>query len=176
MTSENFINRLLSGLVYFLLVFLILMSGLDSIINIFLLVLMLGCIFEYFIFFKKKKKLSLILILYTLTSFYLLYRIQTNFDNVIILFIFFSCMSSDVGGYLFGKKFGKRKIISFSPLKTLEGFIGSFIFIVILLYFSKNKFESHIQISYVFVPFIMFLSTTVGDLIISYYMNLETLI
>ena len=167
MKSENFINRLFSGLLYSLTVLLILNSNIDSIINIFLLFLMLGCIFENCIFLKKKK-ISIILTLYTLISFYLLYRIQTNFDNTIILFIFFSCISSDIGGYLIGKIFGTKKIISFSPLKTLEGYIGSFIFIVLFLYFFKNKFESHIQVSYVFVPFIIFFSTTIGDLIISY--------
>tara|TARA_B100000963_G_scaffold360875_1_gene393568 strand:+ start:3120 stop:3740 length:621 start_codon:yes stop_codon:yes gene_type:complete len=168
MKSENFVNRLFSGLLYSLAVLLILNSNIDSIINIFLLFLMLGCIFENCIFLKKKKKISIILTLYTLISFYLLYRIQTNFDNTIIFFIFFSCISSDIGGYLIGKIFGKKKIISFSPLKTLEGYFGSFIFIVLFLYFFKNKFESHIQVSYVFVPFIIFFSTTIGDLIISY--------
>jgi phosphatidate cytidylyltransferase len=129
---------------------------------------MLGCIFENCIFLKKKKKISTILMLYILISFYLLYRIQTNFDNILVLFIFFSCISSDIGGYLIGKIFGKKKIISLSPLKTLEGYIGSFIFIVLFLYFFRNKFESHIQVSYVFVPFIIFFSTTIGDLIISF--------
>ena len=168
MRNENFINRLFSGLLYSLLVFLILNSNLDSIINIFLIFLMLGCIFENCIFLKTKKKISIVLMLYILISFYLLYRIKTNVDNILVLFIFFSCISSDVGGYLIGKIFGKKKIISFSPLKTLEGYIGSFIFLVLFLYFFKNKFESHIQVSYVFVPFIIFFSTTMGDLIVSY--------
>jgi len=168
MREKNFVNRLLSGLLYFLIIILIIKSNTDSIIHIFLSILMLGCIFECYIFFKKNKKLSLILMIYILISFYLLYCIQINFDNIIILFIFYSCISSDVGGYLIGKKFGKTKIISFSPLKTLAGFVGSFVFIFLFLFFFKNEFESHIQISYMFVPFIIFLSTTAGDLIISY--------
>ena len=84
------------------------------------------------------------------------------------------CVFSDIGGYVFGKTFGGKKLTKISPNKTISGSIGSFIlsyigFFVIYLYFSDLLFV-RLQIeALVFIPFFISLICQLGDLFISYY-------
>jgi len=84
------------------------------------------------------------------------------------------CVFSDIGGYVFGKIFGGKKLTKISPNKTVSGSIGSFILSYIgffLIYFYSNdlifvrlKFEILI-----FIPLIISSICQLGDLFISYY-------
>ena len=50
------------------------------------------------------------------------------------------CASSDIGGYIFGKTIGGKKLTKISPNKTVSGSVGSFVFSLaplILLYFQN---------------------------------------
>lgn len=50
-----------------------------------------------------------------------------------VLIIVFATWITDIGAYLFGRKFGKRKLApTISPNKTWEGAIGGFLLAVIL--------------------------------------------
>ena len=84
------------------------------------------------------------------------------------------CIFSDIGGYLFGKTFGGKKLTKISPNKTISGSIGSFIvsyvgFFLTLFYFSDLLF---IKIDFeflFFIPFLISLICQVGDLFISFF-------
>ena len=95
-------------------------------------------------------------------------------DKYFFLTILMICVFSDVGGYVFGKTFGGKKLTKISPNKTVSGSIGSFIlsyigFFVIYLYFSDLLFV-RLQIeALVFIPFFISLICQLGDLFISYY-------
>ena len=83
------------------------------------------------------------------------------------------CVFSDVGGYVFGKTFGGKKLTKISPNKTVSGSIGSFIlsyigFFVIYLYFSDLLFVRLKIEALVFIPFFISLICQLGDLFISY--------
>ena len=56
---------------------------------------------------------------------------------IIILCI---CISSDIGGYVFGKVIGGKKLTKISPNKTISGSLGSFIFSIlpVLLFNLQN--------------------------------------
>ena len=41
-----------------------------------------------------------------------------------------SCISSDIGGYIFGKVFKGPKLTKISPNKTISGAIGSLFLVV----------------------------------------------
>ena len=84
--------------------------------------------------FNKNKLLNLILLFLTLS--YLIYfsliiwlflnsKIYEN--KILLIFILSICISTDIGGYLFGKIFKGKKITKISPNKTYSGMLGSFI-------------------------------------------------
>ena len=87
------------------------------------------------------------------------------------MFIIVICISTDIGGYIFGKIFNGPKLTKISPKKTYAGMIGSFILAIVTGY-SYVKFTSEIEISQLEILlsifFISFISQ-IGDLIISYF-------
>ena len=84
------------------------------------------------------------------------------------------CVFSDIGGYVFGKTFGGKKLTKISPNKTISGSIGSFILSYIgffLIYFYFNNLLS-VRLDFevlFFIPLIISLICQLGDLFISYF-------
>ena len=96
--------------------------------------------------FNKNKLLNLILLFLTLS--YLIYfsliiwlflnsKIYEN--KILLIFILSICISTDIGGYFFGKIFKGKKITKISPNKTYSGMFGSFIlsFAISLIFFNQ---------------------------------------
>ena len=92
---------------------------------------------------KFTKVNRLIHILFFLVYLFVAFIICFNIfiiDKYFFLTILMICIFSDVGGYVFGKTFGGKKLTKISPNKTVSGSIGSFIlsylgFFVIYFYF-----------------------------------------
>ena len=93
---------------------------------------------------------------------------------IIVLLI---CISSDIGGYIFGKTFGGKKLTKISPNKTISGSFGSFLLslIPLLLLNSQNNTYVDLPFSYVNIFFCLFISLVcqLGDLFISYFKRLN---
>ena len=84
------------------------------------------------------------------------------------------CVFSDIGGYVFGKTFGGKKLTKISPKKTISGSIGSFIlsyfiFFLIYTYFNDLLFVKLDFKTLLLIPFIISLICQLGDLSISFY-------
>ena len=115
----------------------------------------------------------ILFLIYLLMAFIVCFNVFV-IDKYFFLTILMICVLSDVGGYVFGKTFGGKKLTKISPNKTISGSIGSFIlsyigFFVIYLYFSDLLFV-RLQIeALVFIPFFISLICQLGDLFISYY-------
>ena len=95
-------------------------------------------------------------------------------DKYFFLTIFMICVFSDVGGYVFGKTFGGKKLTKISPNKTVSGSVGSFIlsyigFFVIYFYFNNLLFVKLETEALFFIPFFISSICQLGDLFISYY-------
>ena len=112
-------------------------------------------------------------LIYLLMAFIVCFNVFL-IDKYFFLTILMICIFSDVGGYVFGKTFGGKKLTKISPNKTISGSIGSFVlsyvgFFVIYIYFSDLLFV-RLQIEVlVFIPFFISLICQLGDLLISYY-------
>ena len=125
--------------------------------------------------FKKVKRISYIFLflVYLLIAFIICFNVFV-IDKYFFLSILMICIFSDIGGYLFGKTFGGKKLTKISPNKTISGSIGSFIvsyvgFFLTLFYFSDLLF---IKIDFeflFFIPFLISLICQVGDLFISFF-------
>ena len=125
--------------------------------------------------FKKLYRIIhiMLFLIYLLMAFIICFNVFF-IDKYFFLTILMICVFSDVGGYVFGKTFGGKKLTKISPKKTISGSIGSFVlsyigFFVIYLYFSDLLFV-RLQIeALVFIPFFISLFCQLGDLLISYY-------
>ncbi len=178
MKSELF-KRSISSLFLMSLIFLsALMSD-----YIFLSILFIVVIFSWIEWIKVIEKIRfkkiyriihiILFLIYLLMAFIICFNVFV-IDKYFFLTILMICVFSDVGGYLFGKTFGGKKLTKISPNKTVSGSIGSFIlsyigFFLIYLYFNDLLFV-RLQIeALVFIPFFISLICQLGDLFISYY-------
>ena len=115
----------------------------------------------------------ILFLIYLLIAFIICFNVFV-IDKYFFLTILMICVFSDVGGYLFGKTFGGKKLTKISPNKTISGSIGSFIlsyigFFLMYLYFSDLLFVRFQIEALVFIPFFISLICQLGDLFISYY-------
>ena len=107
----------------------------------------------------------LYLIYFSLDIWFLLITDSHNNKNL-LFFIFIICISTDIGGYAFGKIFKGKKLTSISPNKTYAGLIGSYLlsFVISLIFFN----ELNSKVNYLAITFIISSLSQIGDLIISY--------
>ena len=93
------------------------------------------------IFYQNKLKNYLVLFLFNIyTSLFIfinwLIFSSNDFENKIyLIFIISICISTDIGGYIFGKLFKGKKLTKISPKKTYSGMYGSFLLSFLLPYF-----------------------------------------
>ena len=93
---------------------------------------------------------------------------------IIILCI---CIFSDIGGYVFGKVIGGKKLTKISPNKTISGSFGSFIFsmLPVLLFNLQNYTGVSFEVLSINVALCLIVSLIcqLGDLLISYFKRLN---
>ncbi len=129
----------------------------------------------------KKKSYYLPGILFLFISFYTVYQIRTNLTDSeygYFMFILLICISTDLGGYIFGKIFKGPKLTNISPKKTFSGLIGGYLLsIVILIVFFKSGFNTfqEDELSFGIFIVILLISTIsqLGDITISYFKRLS---
>ena len=178
---NNLQKRILTAIVVFpLSIFFIIMGG-NYTLSFLYAVLILGN-FEVFSVFKRKISI-IVLDIILVTSLLCIYhlRIDTVSSYVLLLWVIILTISSDIGGYVFGKIFKWKKLTKISPNKTLSGVLGSFIFSlgsVFLLGFIVKSFigmDSEIfnKPKYYFLALLFSLIAQLGDLCISYFKRLE---
>lgn len=175
--NKEIVKRVLSSLVILPLSLFFIIQ--DSILFLFfLLIIFFVTIYEWYQMTKSKPYLNYGII-FLLISFYSAYMLR-NYENglAIFLLIILICVSTDIGGYVFGKIFKGPKLTKISPNKTYSGVVGSFLLSIIsysifkeyLSNFNLNKnivFPMSI-FDYIFIIIISAISQ-IGDLTISYF-------
>ncbi len=165
--------------------FLISLIFLSALINdyIFLSILFIIIIFSWIEWIRIIEKINfkkiyrIINIVFFLIYLFMAFIICFNvflIDKYFFLTILMICIFSDVGGYVFGKTFGGKKLTKISPNKTVSGSIGSFIFsyigfFIIYIYFNNLLFVRLEIEALFFIPFFVSSICQLGDLFISFY-------
>ena len=95
-----------------------------------------------------------------------------------MLIITLICISTDIGGYIFGNLFKGPKLTKVSPKKTYSGMIGGYLLSIIFLYIFYNSpyvFAKSLEFTSDIFIFILLVSTVsqLGDIIISYFKRLS---
>ena len=107
------------------------------------------------------------------SAYYLRLEISLNFFLLILII----CIFSDVGGYVFGKTIGGKKLTKISPNKTISGSVGSFIFSILPIIFIhlSNIKASFLELNLLNIIFSLFVSLIcqLGDLFFSYFKRLN---
>ena len=129
--------------------------------------------YEYFFV----KALGLLYLLFFFIPSAWLLRGDSLESIIFFIIILFICIFSDIGGYVFGKTIGGKKLIKISPNKTISGSIGSFIFstLPIFLFSYQNYMDFNFTLSLKNILFCLIISSAcqLGDLFISYFKRLN---
>tara|TARA_Y100001935_G_scaffold188740_1_gene157048 strand:- start:481 stop:999 length:519 start_codon:yes stop_codon:yes gene_type:complete len=125
----------------------------------------------------KRADIKLYGILFLCFSFYsAFYFRDQNLEGFLLIILI--CVSTDIGGYIFGNLFKGPKLSKISPNKTQSGMIGGFVLSLISssifvlqygndIYIDQNLIENDLK----FIILILSISgvSQIGDLIISYF-------
>ncbi len=98
------------------------------------------------------------------------YEIHRSEGPVFFLYLIGICFFTDIGGYIFGKIIGGKKLSKISPNKTISGTVGSFILSLFPLILIINFNYLDLKFSLINISFCLFVSliSQLGDLFISF--------
>ena len=174
---QELFKRILSSIILIPLALFFIIEG-SFLFNLFLLICFLITIFEWYK--MSNKKLYFIFgLFFLIISFFTIYKLRNDFNGeyIYILLVTIVCISTDLGGYIFGKIFKGPKLTKISPKKTYSGMIGSYLLTVIFVNFFLNN--SHVydklELDKNLLIVILLISTIsqLGDILISYFKRLS---
>ena len=174
MISKNFKKRIFTSL--FLLSLFILMFVFNEILIFSLIIFGVISIVEFIDITRKTFNHFLALIISNLIFVIYVFMfciITVFFSNILFLKIvyfslFLSCITSDIGGYLFGKTFKGPKLTKISPNKTVSGLIGSLILSCLTFSISIYFFTNSFSYIYLLIGIITSIGCQMGDLFFSF--------
>ena len=175
--KSELLKRIITSIVIFSILLLVLINSKFHLI-IFLSIFYLISFYEIY---KNSNSLkftiiSNILLLIAFYSFYYL-RGDSNKELIFLCWALFTTFLSDIGGYVFGKTFGGKKLTKISPNKTYSGALGSLFFSLFslpILVFIQKDFLNEILINFLQLNFFIFTLLTslvaqMGDITVSYW-------
>ena len=173
MIKKELTKRILSSIILMPIVLFFIVKG-TFLFNIFVLICLLITTYEW----MKMSKTNFFKIfgtIFIIISFYTIFKIRNEFDRDYfhLLLVIIICISTDVGGYLFGNVFKGPKLTKISPKKTYSGVIGSFLLSIIFtnlfldIYLDVKTFKFSTEM-FIFILSVSFISQS-GDIFVSYF-------
>ena len=176
----KFFYRVITSIILILILYISLKSN-----YVLMLLLMLISIFslnEFNNIFKKIYKrnknlnfISMILSIFYLaffsTSVWIFLISSSQINEIKLVFLLIVCISTDIGGYIFGKIIGGKKLTKISPNKTFSGAAGSIAISIIAGYsylYSMNSIPIN-SFNTIILIILISLISQIGDLIISFF-------
>jgi len=186
--SQNFLKRLITSIILLSLLVFIIFSHQNIFILSILLLGLLICLEANKLFSKlltdmdSKKtsstnKLNIKFIMLNIITFFYIFFIFCNLSYeiyilespILFLYLISICFCTDIGGYVFGKIIGGKKLSKISPNKTISGTIGSFIFSIIplIVVLNFNYIDLAFNSANIIFCLLISLISQLGDLFIS---------
>ena len=175
--SRELIKRILSSVILIPVTLFIIIKGF-VLFNFFILICFFITAYEWHNM-TKKKSYYLFGFIFLIFSFYSAFELKNITGSYhYFLTVLIICISTDIGGFIFGKIFKGPKLTKISPNKTYSGMIGGYVLSIIILsslYNSSYLINQFVNLNINFFIFILFISTTsqIGDIIISYFKRLS---
>jgi phosphatidate cytidylyltransferase len=188
--SQNLLKRIITSIILLILFFFINFSHQYIFILSILLLGIVICVEANKIFSKlissrplKKNSLSKtfnpeFFILNVMTFFYIFfvfcnlsYEIHKSEGSIFFLYLISICFLTDIGGYVFGKLIGGKKLSKISPNKTISGTIGSFIFSIfpLIIFLNLGYLNLEFDLNTIMLCLLVSLISQLGDLFISFF-------
>mgnify|MGYP005995570609 CR=1 FL=1 len=186
--SQNLLKRLITSIILlFLLIFINFSHQYIFILSI-LILGMIICVEANNLFSKllankhsKKKlylnKLNIKFIMLNIITFCYIFFIFCNFSfeiyrsesPIFFLYVISICFFTDIGGYVFGKIIGGKKLSKISPNKTIAGTVGSFILSILplIIVLNFNYLDLEFNLTNIIFCLLISLISQIGDLFIS---------
>ena len=170
--DKEITNRILSSIILIPIALFFIIKGSFLFISFIFICL---CILTYeWHMMSKKKSYRIFGFIFLFISFYTIYKLRIDNDYWFLLFVLTICVSTDIGGYLFGKLFKGPKLTKFSPNKTFAGMIGGYLFSIISAIVLNNFYYSeNLPINWVIFVILISTISQLGDIIISYFKRLS---
>ena len=167
---NNFIKRILSSIIIVPITFYSIYKGSFTLIFFTAICFIIAC-YEWHMM-TKNKSYKIYGLIFLVISFYTFYQISIEFLSV--FFVILICVSTDVGGYCFGKFFKGPKLTKISPNKTYAGMIGGYFLSLSSLLIIINIMDyNHIITRLFLITILISTVSQVGDIIISYFKRLS---
>ena len=161
--KSELVKRILSSIILLPLVFYFLLTE-----SFFLIVIcfVISC-YEWNKMNKNNtyKFLGLIFLLFSFYTFY-----DLSVELFFLIFVILICISTDLGGYIFGKIFKGPKLTKISPNKTYAGMIGGYLLSLVCLSIIMNFInytDKHFQL--ILITILLSTVSQIGDIIVSYF-------
>tara|TARA_B100001173_G_C15901631_1_gene510097 strand:- start:238 stop:867 length:630 start_codon:yes stop_codon:yes gene_type:complete len=168
--NKELIKRILSSVILLPLAFYFIIHGSFMMIFFILICFIVSC-YEWHMM-SKNKSYKIYGFLFLIISFYTFYAISIELFSV--FFVIIICVSTDVGGYVFGKIFKGPKLTKISPNKTYAGMIGGYLLSLIGLTVITNFIDLQTtSIQFFLLTILISTVSQLGDIIISYFKRLS---
>ena len=122
----------------------------------------------------KNKNYFLLGLAFIILSFLSAFLLRNIFLEDFILVILI-CISTDIGGFVFGKIFKGPKLTKISPNKTYSGMIGSFFLSIISALIYTNYYDLVYWTDDILLIAVILISSfsQIGDLTVSYFKRIS---
>jgi len=170
--KKEFIKRLLSSAILIPIAFFFIIKG-SFFFNFFLLICFIITSYEWNMMSKKKTYniFGHMFLLFSFVCSYLVYDSRAGL--YIFLGILLICISTDIGGYIFGKLLKGPKLTKISPNKTYAGVFGGYLLSIII----SNSYMKYIDQNFELEEFLLVITIStisqIGDITVSYFKRLS---
>lgn len=165
---NNLFKRIFSSIILLPLALYFIVQGSFMLIFFTIICFLVAC-YEWHMM-TKKKSYKIYGFIFLIFSFFTFYELR-NFG---VLFVILICVSTDIGGYVFGKIFKGPKLTKISPNKTYSGMIGGFFLSLICLTLITDWINvPNTPLQYFILTILISSVSQVGDIFVSYFKRLS---